>query len=402
MPTPAPQSPRGRPAEVLRVALRLGLTSFGGPIAHLGYFERTYVRELGWLSAEQYGGLVALCQVLPGPTSSQVGFLIGLHRAGWRGALSAWVGFTLPSALVLYACARLSTQLEGPLVEATIRGLKLVAVAVVAQAVWSMAWRLSTDTRTRLIALGAAALLLASGAAGAQLAALALGLAAGVLWCRPASVPPPASEPLARGRAAWLALAAFSVLLLALPLLSWRYPHSGVALAQVFYRAGALVFGGGHVVLPLLRAPLVPGWLSDDAFLGGYGLAQAMPGPLFTVAAYLGAIAAVGTPTAGALIALVAIFLPGLLLAVAGSSLWTALAQGTHLRAGITGVNAAVVGILAAALYDPVWTSAIHGPADIAVAAGALLLLMTQRVPPLVVVALCTALSIVRGAFAGV
>ena len=402
MPAPAPQSPRGHPAEVLRVALRLGLTSFGGPIAHLGYFERTYVRELGWLSAEQYGGLVALCQVLPGPTSSQVGFLIGLHRAGWGGALAAFLGFTLPSALVLYACARLSTQLEGPLVEATIRGLKLVAVAVVAQAVWSMAWRLSTDTRTRLIALGAAALLLASGAASAPLAALAQGLAAGVLWCRPASVPPPASEPLARGRAAWLALAAFSVLLLALPLLSWRYPHSGVALAQVFYRAGALVFGGGHVVLPLLRAPLVPGWLSDDAFLGGYGLAQAMPGPLFTVAAYLGAIAAVGTPTAGALIALVAIFLPGLLLAVAGSSLWTALAQGTHLRAGITGVNAAVVGILAAALYDPVWTSAIHGPADIAVAAGALLLLMTQRVPPLVVVALCTALSIVRGVFAGV
>ena len=402
MPAPAPQSPRGHPAEVLRVALRLGLTSFGGPIAHLGYFERTYVRELGWLSAEQYGGLVALCQVLPGPTSSQVGFLIGLHRAGWGGALAAFLGFTLPSALVLYACARLSTQLEGPLVEATIHGLKLVAVAVVAQAVWSMAWRLSTDTRTRLIALGAAALLLASGAASAPLAALALGLAAGVLWCRPASVPPPASEPLARGRAAWLALAAFSVLLLALPLLSWRYPHSGVALAQVFYRAGALVFGGGHVVLPLLRAPLVPGWLSDDVFLGGYGLAQAMPGPLFTVAAYLGAIAAVGTPTAGALIALVAIFLPGLLLAVAGSSLWTALAQGTHLRAGITGVNAAVVGILAAALYEPVWTSAIHGPADIAVAAGALLLLMTQRVPPLVVVALCTALSIVRGVFAGV
>ena len=401
MPAPAPQSPRGHPAEVLRVALRLGLTSFGGPIAHLGYFERTYVRELGWLSAEQYGGLVALCQVLPGPTSSQVGFLIGLHRAGWGGALAAFLGFTLPSALVLYACARLSTQLEGPLVEATIHGLKLVAVAVVAQAVWSMAWRLSTDTRTRLIALGAAALLLASGAAGAQLAALALGLAAGVLWCRPASLPPLASEPLARGRAAWLALAAFSVLLLALPLLSWRYPHNSVALAQVFYRAGALVFGGGHVVLPLLRAPLVPGWLSDDVFLGGYGLAQAMPGPLFTVAAYLGAIAAVSTPTAGALIALVAIFLPGLLLAVAGSSLWTALAQGTHLRAGITGVNAAVVGILAAALYDPVWTSAIHGPADIAVAAGALLLLMTQRVPPLVVVALCTALSIVRAAFAG-
>src|SRR5215472_6469736 len=397
MPTPAPPSPRGHPAEVLRVALRLGLTSFGGPIAHLGYFERTYVRELGWLSAEQYGALVGLCQILPGPTSSQVGFLIGLHRAGWGGALAAWVGFTLPSALVLYASARLSTQLQGPLVEATVHGLKLVAVAVVAQAVWSMARRLSTDTRTRLIALGAAALLLGSGAAGAQLAALALGLAAGVLWCRPARIPPLASEPLAGGRIAWLALAAFSVLLLALPLLSWRYPHSGVALAQVFYRAGALVFGGGHVVLPLLRAALVPtGWLSDDVFLGGYGLAQAVPGPLFTVAAYLGPSAVPSAPTTGALIALMAIFLPGLLLAVAGSSLWTALALRGRLRAGITGINAAVVGILAAALYNPVWTSAVRDPADIAVAAGALLLLAGRRVPPFVVVLLCVAASIVR------
>jgi len=396
MPASAPRSPRGHPAEVLRVALRLGLTSFGGPIAHLGYFERTYVRELGWLSAEQYGALVGLCQILPGPTSSQVGFLIGLHRAGWRGALSAWVGFTLPSALLLYGCARLSTQVQGPPVDATVHGLKLVAVAVVAQAVWSMARRLCTDASTRLIAFGAAALLLASSAAVAQLAALAAGFAAGLLWCQPASVPPVAADPLARGRTAWLALATFSLLLMALPLLSWRHPHSGVALVQVFYRAGALVFGGGHVVLPLLRAPLVPGWLSDDAFLSGYGLAQAVPGPLFTVAAYLGAIAAPSAPTAAALIALVAIFLPGLLLAVAGSSLWTALAHRTRLRAGITGVNAAVVGILAAALYDPVWRSAVHDTADIAVAAGALLLLMTQRVPPVVVVALCAAVSIVR------
>ena len=246
---------------MLRVALRLGLTSFGGPIAHLGYFERTYVRELGWLSPEQYGALVGLCQILPGPTSSQVGFLIGLHRAGWRGALSAWLGFTLPSALLLYACARLATHVQGPLVDATVHGLKLVAVAVVAQAVWSMARRLCTDASTGLIAVGAAALLLASGAAGAQLAALAAGFAAGLVWCQPTSVPPVAADPLAPGRAAWLALATFSVLLLALPLLSWRFPHSGVALAHVFYRAGALVFGGGHVVLPLLRAPLVPGWL---------------------------------------------------------------------------------------------------------------------------------------------
>jgi chromate transporter len=382
---------------VLRVALRLGLTSFGGPIAHLGYFERVYVRERGWLSAEQFAALVALCQVLPGPTSSQVGFLIGLHRAGWRGALLAWVGFTLPSALLLYACARLATHLQGPLADATVHGLKLVAVAVVAQAVWSMARRLCTDTSTALIALCAVALLLASSDSGAQLAALAAGFTAGLVWCRPESVPLLATQSIVQQRAAWLALAAFTVLLLALPLLAWRHPHTGIALAQVFYRAGALVFGGGHVVLPLLRAALVPtGWLSDDAFLGGYGLAQAVPGPLFTVSAYLGASAVPSAPSAGALIALVAIFLPGLLLAVAGSSLWTAFAQRTRVRAGITGVNAAVVGILAAALYNPVWTSAVRDPADVAVAAGALLLLATQRVPPLVVVLLCVAASIVR------
>ena len=387
---------------MLRVALRLGLTAFGGPIAHLGYFERVYVRERAWLSSEQYAALVGLCQILPGPTSSQVGFLIGLHRGGWRGALAAWVGFTLPSALLLYVCARLARQVQGPLVDATVHGLKLVAVAVVAQAVWSMARRLCTDATTGLIALCAAALLLASGAPVAQLAALAAGFAAGLLWCRPANVPPVAADPLVRGGAAWMALAIFGVLLLALALLAWRHPHSGVALAYAFYRAGALVFGGGHVVLPLLRAPLVPGWLSDDAFLSGYGLAQAVPGPLFTVAAYLGAIAAANAPTAGAVIALVAIFAPGLLLAVAGSSLWTALAHRVRLRAGITGVNAAVVGVLAAALYDPVWISAIHDAADVAVAAGALLLLMTQRVPPLGVVALCAAVSVVRRAVTGV
>lgn len=402
MPIPAPPSAHGQPAEVLRVALRLGLTSFGGPIAHLGYFERVYVREHAWLSAGQYAALVGLCQILPGPTSSQVGFLIGLHRAGWRGALAAWVGFTLPSALLLYACARFSTRVQGPMVDATVHGLKLVAVAVVAQAVWSMARRLCTDAATFLIALSAVALLLASGAPAVQLVALAAGFAAGLLWCRPASVPPVGADPLAGGRAAWRALATFGVLLFTLPLLAWRYPHSEVALARVFYRAGALVFGGGHVVLPLLRAPLVPGWLSDDTFLSGYGLAQAVPGPLFTVAAYLGAIATASAPTAGALIALVAIFTPGLLLAVAGSSLWTALAPRTRLRAGITGVNAAVVGVLGAALYDPVWTRAVHDATDVAVATGALLLLMTQRVPPLVVVALCAALSVVRRASGGV
>jgi chromate transporter len=380
---------------VLRVALRLGLTSFGGPLAHLGYFERTYVRERGWVTAEEYASLVGLCQILPGPTSSQVGFLIGLHRAGWRGALAAWLGFTLPSALLLYACARLAARVQGPVASALVHGLKLVAVAVVAQAVWSMARRLCNDAGTWLIAAGAMALLLASGGAGAQLAVLAAGATAGFLWCRPAPVP--VQDAAKEQRAATPSLAAFAVLLLGLSVLSWRYPHSGFALAQLFYRAGALVFGGGHVVLPLLRAALVPpGWLSDDTFLGGYGLAQAVPGPLFTVAAYLGAMAVPRAPSAGALMALIAIFLPGLLLALAGSSVWTTLAHHARLRAAMSGVNAAVVGVLAAALYDPVWLSGVHDGADLAVAGLGLLLLGSGRVPPLAVVVLCAAASLLR------
>jgi chromate transporter len=381
-------------AEVLRAALRLGLTSFGGPIAHLGYFERTYVRERAWLSADEYATLVALCQILPGPTSSQVGFLIGLHRAGWRGALAAWLGFTLPSALLLYACARLATRVQGPWVSALTHGLKLVAVAVVAQAVGSMARRLCTDAVTWLIAAAAMGLLVANAGANAsvQLAVLAGTAAVGSLWCRPAAVP--AQGAAREQRIALPSLATFAVLL-SLSMLSWRYPLGVFALAQVFYRAGALVFGGGHVVLPLLRAALVPGWLSDDEFLGGYGLAQAVPGPLFTVAAYLGAMAAPAAPSAAAVTALIAIFLPGLLLALAGSSVWSALARHARLRAAMTGVNAAVVGVLAAALYDPVWVSAVHNGADVAVAGGGLLLL-ASRVPPLAVVALCTGASLLR------
>jgi chromate transporter len=395
MPQPAPRRPQGSAAEVLRVALRLGLSSFGGPIAHLGYFERVYVRELAWLRGEEYASLVGLCQILPGPTSSQVGFLIGLHRAGWRGALAAWLGFTLPSALLLYACARLTAHLHGPLAGALVHGLKLVAVAVVAQAVWSMARRLCNDAATWLIALGAMALLLATGDANTQLAVLAAAAAAGLLWCHPTAVP--VTGPAVQWRSATAALAVFLLLLLALPPLSWRYPQSGFDLAHVFYRAGALVFGGGHVVLPLLRAALVPaGWLSDDAFLAGYGLAQAVPGPLFTVAAYLGAVAAPAAPAGGAVLALAAIFAPGLLLALAGSSLWSKLAQRARLGAALTGINAAVVGVLAAALYDPVWVNAVHDGIDLAVAAIALLLLWSGRAPPLAAVLLCTVASLVR------
>jgi chromate transporter len=380
---------------VLRASLQLGLTSFGGPIAHLGYFERAYVRQRRWLSAESYAELVALCQILPGPTSSQVGFLVGLRRAGWAGGLAAWLGLTFPSALILYACARLAARLQGPFASALLHGLKLVAVAVVAQAVWSMARRLCTDAATWLIALAAAAALVMIGGAAVQLAVLGAAAAVGVLFCRPAQ----ALAPQAPGQpaAAALALGAFALLLLALPLLAWRFPHSGVALAAVFYRSGALVFGGGHVVLPLLRAALVPtGWLSDDAFLAGYGLAQAVPGPLFTVSAYLGARSSIGAPAAGAAIAVVCIFLPGLLLAAGGVSLWSRLTRRRSVRAALSGVNAAVVGVLAAALYDPIWTTSVRDAVDVAIAGAALLLLWRVGAPPLFAVLLCAAASVLR------
>jgi chromate transporter len=383
---------------VLRASLRLGLTSFGGPLAHLGYFEHTYVRRLRWLSGEHYSALVALCQVLPGPSSSQVGFLIGLHRAGWPGALAAWVGFTLPSALLLYGCAVLSAHAQGPIALAVLHGLKLVAVAVVAQALWSMARRLCPDRATAAVALAAAAVLLLFGGARTQLAALAAGALAGILLCRHTSAVS-AGPPLPVRRAvAWLAAALFALLLLVLPLLSSLFPHGYLALAEVFYRAGALVFGGGHVVLPLLRDALVPaGWISDDGFLAGYGLAQAVPGPLFTVAAYLGAANAwTHSPALAAAVAVVFIFLPGLLIAVAGVALWGSLARYATVRAAMAGVNAAVVGILGAALYDPVWITAVRGAPDVAIVGGALLLLASGKAPPLVVVLVCAGCSVIR------
>ena len=387
-----------RAAQVLRTSLYLGLSSFGGPVAHLGYFERTYVRRLGWLRGEDFGALVALCQALPGPSSSQVAFLIGLHRAGGLGALAAWVGFTLPSALLLYGCARLSAHAHGPIALAVVHGLKLTAVAVVAQALLSMARRLCTDLRTAALALAAAAALLVFGSAGTQLAVLAGGALGGILLCRgTAAAPAPLAIPLDR-RVGSLAAAAFALLLAVLPVLSSLSPHGYVALAEVFYRAGALVFGGGHVVLPLLRDALVPqGWISDDGFLTGYGLAQAVPGPLFSVAAYLGAANAwTPTPALAAAVAVVFIFLPGLLLAVAGVVLWGSVMRYAAVRAAMTGVNAAVVGILAAALYDPVWTSAIRDGGDVAIAAAGLLLLASGRAPPLVIVLLCTGCSVLR------
>jgi chromate transporter len=279
---------KGSAAEVFRVALKLGLTSFGGPIAHLGYFERTYVQERRCLNEAEYTGFVGLCQLLPGPSSSQVGFLIGYRRAGWPGALAAWVGFTLPSALLMYAFALFASRAQGPTMQAVVHGLMLTAVAVVAQAVWSMARSLCPDRQRTAIALLAAALLLFHSSAAMQFTAMAAGAIGGWLMCRSVQLPkftPPAGLNFGT---AWTMVAVFFGLLLALPALAVLDPHGPIALSSLFYRAGALVFGGGHVVLPLLRDALVPsGWLSDDTSLTGYGFAQGMPGPLFTFAAYL-------------------------------------------------------------------------------------------------------------------
>ncbi len=388
-------APAGSPGEVLWVALKLGLTSFGGPIAHLGYFERTYVRQRRWLSSEQYGGLISLCQLLPGPTSSQVGFLIGLHRAGWLGALAAWLGFTLPSALAMFAFALWAPSDPGSRMQAVLHGLMLTAVAVVAQAVWSMARALAPDLPRRTIAVAACVPLLFLHTGLAQALTLVGGAIAGSLLGR--SAPHAASKLPARlpTRVAWTALGLFLALLVGLSASALLQTRGPVALANIFYRSGAFVFGGGHIVLPLLQQALVPaGWISDDRFLAGYGIAQAMPGPLFTLAAYLGAaIAPPHQPLLWALVALLAIFLPGLLLAVAGLSLPGLIADRKTVSATLAGINAAVVGLLAAALYNPVWVSAVQSAIDMVIALVAFVLLQRFKTPPILIAALCVGAS---------
>jgi chromate transporter len=382
---------------VFLVALRLGLTSFGGPIAHLGYYERTYVRQRQWLSADEYAGLVALCQMVPGPASSQVGFLIGLRRAGWGGAVAAWAGFTLPSAIAMFGFALLAPRLQGHATDAVLHGLKLVAVAVVAQAVWSMARNLCPDRPRAALALLAAALLLVGGGSVVQIAALLVGAAGGAALCRGLPAAPGLPAMPVTLRQGGVALAVFLVLLAALPLAGTAAPHSLLALAGIFYKAGALVFGGGHVVLPLLRDALVPqGWLSDSAFLAGYGVAQAIPGPLFTFSAYLGAVTApAGAALLWSAVALIFMFLPGLLVAVAGLPLWLWLAHHPAARGALAGVNAAVVGVLGAALYNPIWLSAVGTGRDVAIALAGFLLLERWRAPPLAIVILCVGAALV-------
>ena len=419
------------PWAVFLIFLRLGLTSFGGPVAHLGYFHAEFVARRRWLDERAYADLVALCQFLPGPASSQVGMALGLQRAGYRGALAAWAGFTLPSAIVLILFALGLARHGDALPPGVLHGLKVVAVAVVAQAVWGMAGKLCTDrARIGLMAL-AACVVLALPTAWSQVGVIALaglaglalfrtqadggdsepspearraassGARAGALEPRASVSVPPAgvSEPdsVALGsntgapgpRSGWLWLAAFFALLAGLPLLAALQPDGWLARVDAFYRSGALVFGGGHVVLPLLQAEVVPtGWVDNEAFLAGYGAAQAVPGPLFTFAAFLGA-SLEGEPSgwSGGLLCLLAIFLPSFLLVAGALPFWEQLRRSLRMQAALAGINAAVVGLLLAALYQPVWTSAIGGAGDFGLALIALVALMFWKLPPWLVVA---------------
>jgi chromate transporter len=384
----------GSPLEVLRIFLKLGLTCFGGPIAHIGYFRDEFVIRRKWIDEHAYADLVGLCQFLPGPASSQVGFSIGLLRAGYLGALAAWSGFTLPSAAALILFAYGARALSGPVGAGLLHGLKLTAVAIVAQAVWGMARNLCPDRERASIAVAAALIILFSTASVVQIGAIILGALAGLWLCRGAAPSPSGHVEMPVSRTMGLiALGMFFVLLAGLPALRGLTGSTGVALFEAFYRSGALVFGGGHVVLPLLREAFVaPGWLSDDAFLAGYGAAQAVPGPLFTFAAYLGTVVSPEPHgLAGAALGLVGIFLPGILILLGALPFWDSFRKRASAQAVMRGVNAAVVGVLGAALYNPVWTTSVHSPRDFGIALVGFVLLVAWRAPPLLVVAFSAA-----------
>jgi chromate transporter len=383
------QQATGRLLEVFLIFLKLGLSSFGGPIAHLGYYRDEFVTRRKWLDEQAYADLVALCQFLPGPASTQTGFSIGVMRAGYLGGLAAWTAFTLPSAIALLLFAYGAGRLSGPLGTGLLHGLKLVAVAIVAQAVWGMARSLCPDRERASIAAVAAVIVLSSASSVAQIAAILLGAIAGLWLCRDA--PPPATGhiamPVSR-TSGFVFLGAFTVLLVAALLLNGRTSIPGFDVFAAFYRSGALVFGGGHVVLPLLREAFVaPGWVGDDAFLAGYGAAQAVPGPVFTFAAYLGAVLKTEpNGIAGAIIGIVGIFLPGLLILMGMLPFWDAFRMRLDAQAVMRGVNAAVVGLLGAALYNPIWTTSVKAPLDFALALIGFVLLVAWRAPSFVVV----------------
>jgi chromate transporter len=386
---------RGSPAEVLAAFLRLGLASFGGPIAHLGYFRAEFVDRRQWLSERAFVDLVALCQFLPGPASSQTGFAIGLMRGGYLGGLAAWLGFTLPSAIlmVLFAYGAGSVA-ASPLGAGLLHGLKLVAVAIVAQAVLGMARNLCPDRpRASIAALAIILMLLMPGSLG-QVATIVLGGLAGLAFCRGDA--DASADDFAMRVSRRVGTVCLGLFFLLLVLAFVPAGNGPVALFDAFYRSGALVFGGGHVVLPLLRdAVVAPGWVSDNAFLASYGAAQAVPGPLFTFSAYLGATANVAPGgVAGAAVALVAIFVPGLLALMGTLPFWNALRARGGAQAAMRGINAAVVGLLGTALYNPVWTSAVQSTADFAVAVAGFVLLVAWRTPPLIVVLLSAAVGL--------
>lgn len=378
-----------RPWSVFLIFLRLGLTSFGGPIAHLGYFREEFVTRRRWLSERSYADLVALCQFLPGPASSQVGMALGLSRSGYAGALAAWAGFTLPSAITLILFALGISNYGDVISPGALHGLKVVAVAVVAQAVWGMARNLCPDALRITIMVIAACVALLLPSAWGQVGVIAAAGIAGLLLFTTAQ--DAAHDPLPitvshRAGVIWLTL--FFALLVGLPVVAQLMPSQIVIMVDAFVRAGSLVFGGGHVVLPLLQAEVVPsGWVSNEAFLAGYGAAQAVPGPLFSFAAFLGASMST-TPSGwiGGMICLLAIFAPSFLLVVGALPFWERLRHSMRTQAALTGVNAAVVGLLLAALYQPVWTSAIHQPQDFGLALVALVALMFWKLPPWLIV----------------
>lgn len=381
---------RGSLTEIALVSTLLGLTSFGGPVAHLGYFRAEYVERRRWLSESAFADLVALCQFLPGPASSQVGIGIGLLRGGLPGALVAWLGFTLPSAVALTLFA-LSVRSLGIADAGWLHGLKVVAVAVVAQAVWGMIRSLAPDRPRATIAILAALAILATQTAASQIAVI---IAAGLVGWRflGAGEAPVEGDRLRAPIPRWLMVAAWVLFigaLLVLPVAKRATDSHVVAMVDTYFRVGSLVFGGGHVVLPLLQAEVVPNWVGRDAFIAGYGAAQAVPGPLFTFAAYLGAVSEVPPAgVVGATIALGSIFAPSFLLMVGALPLWSLVRGRDSCQAALRGVNASVVGILGAALYDPVWTSAIGSTPDVALALGSFGLLQVWRTPPWLVVAL--------------
>jgi chromate transporter len=384
----SPTRRSGTPQEVLLAFLRLGLTSFGGPVAHLGYFRTDIVERRRWLDEAAYADIVALCQFLPGPASSQVAVSLGIMRAGLPGGLAAWFGFSMPSALVLIVFAYGVGALGDLNHAAWLHGLKIVAVAVVAQAVWGMARNLCPDRQRATMAVAAALLVLALPSAAGQVGAIAIGAIIGWRF-----LPGPPNAAVATlGFSISRSLAIGALIAFAILLVGFQFAATGgnhvLQMFAAFYRSGSLVFGGGHVVLPLLQQAVVPpGWIGNDAFLAGYGAAQAVPGPLFTFAAYLGA--AMGpSPNGwvGGLICLVAIYLPSFLLLIGILPFWDDLRRRTDVQAALRGVNAAVVGLLLAAFYNPVWVSAINAPRDFGLGLLAFLALMFWKLPPWLVV----------------